>query len=161
MIHSTIEAFHFPAAAAIDDTPKFPSVMPEIIDRIRDVNSPVGEIAHLITYEIARTIVVMQSSIARCGPRSQMNSYMRQIRALQALFGQLVESHTRARCDELNLDGPKFTFVFGEIVNCFTEALEKTIRKPEKDFLNKTIMMQFRDCLAQRDEDIRRKLAKM
>lgn len=62
----------------------------------------------------------------------------------------------------LNMDGPQFLFVIGEIVKCFKEALKDATRNmPENDLLIETTMRIFTDLFANREQEIRRKAAKI
>lgn len=161
MIRTSIMAFEINPPSPNDDTLSRPSVLPEIFDLMQDPEVPIGEVLRLITIEIAHIAAAMRTCTERRAPLSQMKSNMSQIKALQLLSGTVVRTHAQSRSDELNMDGPKFKFVSSQIVDCFRDALTNVTRKPKEGFFNRTILTEFRDLLAVREPEIRRKLPKI
>jgi hypothetical protein len=161
MIRTSIMAFEINPPSPNDDTLSRPSVLPQIFDLLKDPEAPIEEVLRLITIEIAHIAAAMRTCTERRAPLSQMKSNMNQIRALQLLSGTVVKTHPQSRSDELNMDGPKFEFVSSQILACFTDALTNVTKKPKEDFFNQTILKEFRDLLAVREPEIRRKLPKI
>jgi hypothetical protein len=161
MIRTSIEGFQINPPPPIDDIPKRPSVMQEVEDLLKDPKAPLADVVRLITIEIAHLVAAMRTCSERRAPFSQVKSNMSQIRALQLISRTVVKNYARSGLDELNMDGPKFQFVFSEIVDCFTDALKNATKKPKEDYFNQIIMKEFRDLIAVREPDIRRKVAKI
>lgn len=162
MIRTSIEAFQINPIPPIDDTLRRPSVMLEISDLLKNPEAPVAEVLRLITIEITYLAIAMRTCTERGGPWSEMKSNMGQLKGLQQLSRHLVEKYARAKRDDLNMDGPKFQFVYREIKNCFREALKEAARNmPEKDIHIQTTMKIFDDLIASRSQDIRSKVAKI
>jgi len=162
MIRTSIEAFQINPPPPIDDTLRRPSVMQEIEDLLKDPKAPVADVLHLITIEIAYLVLAMRTCTERRAPFSQMKFNMSQIKALRLLSSTAVKEYARSGLDELNMDGPKFKFVYLEMVDCFREALRKATRNtPENNLLIQTTMRIFEDVIAIRKQDIQRKVAKI
>ncbi len=60
--------------------------------------------------------------------------------------------------DTLNLDGPKFQFVFAEILKLFRTALREAA---VDDLLAQNVMLQFGDLVRASDDDMRREMNKI
>jgi hypothetical protein len=91
---------------------------------IGDQNAPVGAIGRLIAGGIVDVYRRMRPAgrpaIKPLLTQQQLND---QIRAYRQVQRTLTESEARSKRDDVNMDGPKFKFVYGEIVNLFERAL--------------------------------------
>jgi hypothetical protein len=141
-------------------SPKHASVLPQILDRLEDPNAPPLEMIRLIAIEIASIVDGMQRNEEIGTPRSISKSPLEQVKALRLLSRTLLESNVPDSRDVLNIDGPKFRFVLDKICDCFTEALNRTMKQPSDGMVKGMIRREFRDLLAASEQDIRREIAK-
>jgi hypothetical protein len=81
-----------------------------------------------------------------------------QMKGYQALQKTLTDGDALSKKDALNMDGPKFKFVFKELVRLFQESMKDA--RVDED-LAQNCMMQFGDKLKSNDESIRRELSKI
>lgn len=158
MNHSSIEAVRIDPLPPSGDSAKRASLLPEIADRLEDSNISLDEITRLIAIEIVHIIEAMQSCEENGTPKSQLKSYLEQVKALRLLSRTFVESYAPAKRDVLNLAGPKFVFVFDKILECFKDALEESTGRPRDDASNQHIIRTFADLIRQRDTDIQREV---
>jgi hypothetical protein len=87
------------------------------------------------------------------GPQVDLNSRMKALRELQRT---LVESEGLSKRDQLDLEGPKFKFVLGEIVRLFQQALmDAGIDGSHAQ----SVMVRFDDLLEENGENLRRELS--
>lgn len=125
--------------------------MLDILAMIEDPERPVSEINRAIAAEIA-------SATGDIGSLEQSSGYKlsflkERVKALRELAKTLTESDVLSKKDILNFDGPKFQFVFQEIVG--------VIRKSAKDAglaedqVN-SVLRQFRDIMAQKEPELRK-----
>lgn len=131
--------------------------MARISDMVRDPETPVGDISRYIALEIARIIECMDSSdpLDHHRPMRDLND---QVKALRELQRTLTESDFLSRKDVLNLDGPKFQFMFKSIVDFFRRALTGA---GVDDGLAQSVMLQFSDLVKTNDEHLRRDINKI
>jgi hypothetical protein len=66
-----------------------------------------------------------------------------------------VEGEGLSKQDLLNLEGPKFKFIFGKIIHLFRQAL---LDAGTESFQAQGVMVQFGDLLSAHDEALRREL---
>jgi hypothetical protein len=85
-------------------------------------------------------------------PRHELND---EIKAYRELQRSLIEGEALSTKDILNLDGPKFTFVFKKIIALFQQALKDA---GVDDQLRHNIMLQFGDLVKVNEENLRREL---
>jgi hypothetical protein len=76
-----------------------------------------------------------------------------EIKAYRELQRTLTESDALSNKDTLNLDGPKFKFVFTEIIALFQQALKGA---GVDDQLAHNVVLQFRDLVKMNEENLRR-----
>lgn len=147
-------------AAASPSIPEDATGIERISLMIADPEAALPDIMRLIALEMAKVMKRMtnpeQDPLAR-GIVS-MRDLNDQIKAYRELQKTLTESDTLSKKDILNLDGPKFKFVFKELVRLFQQAMKDA--RVEED-LAQNVMMQFGDALKQNDEAIRRELNKI
>jgi hypothetical protein len=154
----SITKVHDDSAPSDAGSSKRASVLPKILDRLEDPNASAAEIIRLITNEIAIIVEGMRRNEEIGTPRSTSTSPLEQVKALRLLSTSLVESHALDSRDILNLRGPKFQFVLIEIIECFKEALNLTMKQPSDDMVKGMIMREFRDLMAGREQDIQREI---
>jgi hypothetical protein len=134
------------------------------IDRITvmiaDPESPLADITRLIALEIAGVMKKMSGigdDVLARGVTSQRD-LNDQVKAWRDLQKTLTEADALSKKDVLNLDGPKFKFVFGELVRLYRQSLKDAGLQQE---LSQNIMLQFGDLVKANDEQIRRELSRI
>jgi hypothetical protein len=111
-----------PETKAAADSDRLHNLRFEGIARmIADRHAPIWSISRKIAYLMANTIKHSKMPVRPFQrPPVDMNSRMKGLRELQKT---LVESEALTKRDQLDLDGPKFTFLLAEIVRLFERAL--------------------------------------
>jgi hypothetical protein len=143
-----------PEAKAAADSDRLQNVQFEVIAKmISDRNAPVWTISRVIAREMATTIKQAKTPV-RPFQRQQvdLNSRMKGLRELQRT---LLESEGLSKRDQLDLDGPKFRFVFAEIIRLFGQSL---MDAGADRFQVESIMVRFDNLLKENDETLRRDL---
>ena len=124
---------------------------------VRDPEIPVGAISRQISFLIASSIKF--TAAGGSGhyriPRQRVKD---QIKAYRELQRTLVEAESSSKRDVLNLDGPKFRFVFTEIIKFFGKALKDA---GTDQHVAQNIMLQFGDLVKANDDNLRRDLNKI
>lgn len=130
------------------------SKLPEIITKMRDPDSPPGEILRLIAYEIC--LIVAEGDPSR---NSQVKDRKGEMKALRALAEIVKKNAQRSKADFLNFDGPKFQFVFAWLQDQLASAAHEVLGKedPRVD----AIMKRFNELLDAEGEGIRRRTAEI
>lgn len=126
----------------------------EIITKMRDPDSPPGEILRLIAYEIC--LIVAEGDPSR---NSQVKDRKGEMKALRALAEIVKKNAQRSKADFLNFDGPKFQFVFAWLQDQLASAAHEVLGKedPRVD----AIMKRFNELLDAEGEGIRRRTAEI
>jgi hypothetical protein len=125
------------------------SMLPAILEKIHDPNYPLAEVNRLIAIEIAfvtQEMSRLRGDVER-GNHTEtflQKSYEQQVKALQALEKSLTSTDILSHRDILNFDGPKFTWLFGEIVNSFKKACQDALGKDGESMVQ-SIMKHWRD----------------
>jgi hypothetical protein len=105
-----------------------PTKLDLIIDKLNDPDFNVGEIQRDISFEIAAIIREGKAGEKERAPAEQARMWRgiwRLIKALRQLGQQTREaSLARQRGDTLDLHGPKFQFVLGELLKFFDAAMK-------------------------------------
>jgi len=144
------------ARAAIEAARTHAVRLDTIAKMIGDQNAPAGAICRLIAGGIVDVYKRMRPTgtplFKRLFTPQQLNDRVRAYRQLQRT---LIEAEAHSIRDELNMDGPKFKFVYGEIVNLFQRAL-RDAGVPDK--LAQTILLQFGESVEANDSNLRRDL---
>jgi hypothetical protein len=122
---------------------------------VADRNEPIYAIARKIATEIAATIKGMMSPVGRFQRRLRQVHFTNRMKALRELRMTLVEGEGLSKQDLLNLEGPKFKFIFGKIIHLFRQAL---LDAGTESFQAQGVMVQFGDLLSAHDEALRREL---
>lgn len=130
--------------------------MLDIINMIEDPEKPVSEINRIIAGEIA----ICTGSISTL---EQANGYKlkfltENVKALRELSKTLSESEVLSKKDVLNFDGPKFHFVFQELLGYFRKAAKDT--GMTEDQIN-SLLRNFRDQMAQKEPELRKQTEKV
>lgn len=129
------------------DTTTSISSMTRIIELIDDVKTTdLQEINRLIAREIAVTL-----SDPSVQWQAKFNT--EKIKALRELAKTLQEGETLAKRDFLNFDGPKFRYVFQEIVQTFRGSLKSSGQS--EDSINH-ILRVFREQIKARESELRK-----
>jgi hypothetical protein len=130
------------------------SKLPEIITKMRDPDSPPGEILRLIAYEIG--LIVAMGDPTR---NSRVKDHNVEVKSLRALAEIVKKNAQRSKADFLNLDGRKFQFVLTCIQDVLATAAHAVLGKtdPRVD----AIMKRFNDFLDAEGEDLRRRTAEI
>jgi len=114
-----------PEMKAAADSDRLQSCRFEVIAKmIADRRVPVWTISRKIAGEMADMIKQAKAPVRpfqRRRPQVDPNSQMKALRELQKT---LVETEGLSKKDLRDLDGPKFKFVFGEIIRLFQQALK-------------------------------------
>ena len=126
-----------------------------IAKMIADRRAPVWAISRKIAGEMANTIKQMKTPVRPFECRRTRLGVTDRIKALRELQRTLLESEGFSKEDRLDLDGPKFKFVFGEIVRLFQQAL---MDAGADRFQVESIMVRVDDLLKENDEALRRDL---
>lgn len=146
-----VEQVHIPVDKPADKANTPNARMSLMLQLIDDPDKPVSEIQRIIAAEIASvtgSISCMQESKGY-----QLKFMTEQIKALRELSKTLTEADVLSKKDILNFDGPKFQFVFNEIVAYFRKALKET-GLPE-DQIN-TVLRNFKDIMALKEPELRK-----
>lgn len=151
--------------SAFSDTPERESMLPKILEKINDPNYPLEEVNRYIAIEIAFVTQEMGTLRHRVkgGNFSEtflQKSYEQQVKALQALEKSLTSTDILRHRDLLNFDGPKFQYVFGELVNIFKLSCQDALGK-DNETMVQSIMKHYRDHLAMRESDLRKESEKI
>ena len=137
------------------------SDLPLIQELLKDPKFSVTEILRLISLEIVRVIQMIEEQRIRPSKRFKLSFCSTEIRILRALAASAQLAYRyREREDVLDLDGPKFDFVFKRILANFKEALGKALG-PNSEALTNNVLRQLRDLMAMEEPEIRRELKKM
>jgi hypothetical protein len=117
---------------------------------------PVAEISRAIAREIS-TVYDMMRETDPVIRRSQ-KELTEQVKVLQSLQRSLSDGEAQSRKDVLNFDGPKFAYVYKEIVSLFRKAM---LDQNLDSGTVQNIMLQFSDLIKAAEEGIRRELSNM
>lgn len=129
-----------------------------ISEMIADPDSMLSDIMRLIALEMAKVMKKMTVDDPLARGNTSQRDLNDQVKAYRELQRTLTESDTLSKKDTLNLDGPKFRFVFMEIIRLFKKSLGDA---GVKDELVQNIMLQFGDLVKSNDESLRRELNKI
>ena len=126
-----------------------------ISQMLADPGVPITNIGRAIALEIAGVIGKMAEdrSLRHRRPRHELND---EIKAYRELQRSLIEGEALSTKDILNLDGPKFKFVFGEMIGFFQQALKGA---GVDDQLAHNVVLQFGDLVKMNEENLRRELS--
>jgi len=135
------------------------SMLPQILEKIHDPNFPLAEVNRLIAIEIAfiaQEMARLRGEVKH-GNHSEtflQKSYEANIKALAQLEKSLTSTDILSHRDILNFDGPKFVWLFGEVVNSFKKACQDALGR-DNETMVQSIMKHWRDELSVRESDWR------
>ena len=136
---------------------RIPSVrMLEIRDMIEDPNQGVAEINRNIAGEIAS--VTADISCIEQSSAYKLKFFTEQIKALRELSKTLSESEVLSKKDILNFDGPKFQYVFQEIVGVVRKSAKES--GLSEDQIN-AMLRSFRDTMSLKEPELRKQTEKV
>jgi hypothetical protein len=151
----TVEQVEVPAAPKRDER-MATARMQEILEMIEDPNKPVGEIHRFIAGEIAA--VTGSISCLEQVSGYKLKFMTEQVKALRELSKTLSEAELMSNKDSLNFDGPKFQYVFQELMGAFRKAAKDT--GLTEDQIN-SLLRNFRDVMAQKEPELRKQTEKV
>jgi hypothetical protein len=129
-----------------------------ILLALSDPNMPIGETSRLITIEIASVYAEMTQIEEDPTNRMKMKSLHDQARLLRELQKSLTESDILSKKDILSIDGPKFQFVFLEIMGYFKTAIKEA---GFDEAASTNIIRQFEDIVRINEEKLRKDVDKI
>ena len=130
--------------------------MVEIIDLISNPEKPVSEINRIIAGEIA--VATGEISCLEQANGYRLKFLTELVKALRELSKTLSESEALSKRDILNFDGPKFQFVFQELIGAFRKAAKES--GLSEDQIN-ALLRNFRDIMAQKEPELRKQTEKV
>jgi hypothetical protein len=150
--------------ASIDKAERI-STLPLILEKIHDPNYPLEEVNRLIAIEIAFVAQEMRDLCNKVHLSNQAETFLQksfeqQVKALQALEKSLTSTDILRQRDVLNLDGPKFEYVFGELVSLFKRSCQEALGKENETMVN-SIMKHYRDGIAMMEPELRKNVDKV
>jgi hypothetical protein len=124
-----------------------------------DDATPVAEIMRCIALEIVDVMAQMADDSPRDPLRKRTQKDLNDhIKALRDLQKTLTEAEMFSKRDSLNFDGPKFKYVFSELIKLFKQTMQD--QKIDDDTVSVT-MLTFKDNISAHEEQMRRELKKM
>jgi hypothetical protein len=132
--------------------------MTKILEMLDCEEQKPAEVSRLIAIEIASVIEKMNYD----DPLKRNNRSMRDlndhVKALRELQRTLTESDTLSRKDHLDMDGPKFKFVFRFMIETFQKALKEA---NVDESIAKNVLLNFGDAVKTSEDTLRRELNKI
>lgn len=128
----------------------------KITNMIKDPIKPVADINRLIAAEHA-------SITAEIAGLTKSNGYKlkfltEQVKALRELAKSLAENEVLAKKDILNFDGPKFQYVYNEVVSTFRKSLKESGLQESQ--VNE-VLRNFRDFMSLKELELRKQTEKI
>lgn len=137
------------------------SFLPVIQEKLNDAKCSTSELLRLISAEIAQLIV--EIGVHQEDPQAgyRLPIFRGQLKTLRALAGSLLRIEAqRKKEDQLDFDGPKFRYVFGELVKCLEQAMQETLGQNDPAAIQ-TAKRHFRDIITMREPDLRLEVKRM
>ncbi len=132
--------------------------MVEIVGLIDDPEASLADISKLIALEIASVIQLMGTNDPAHRKGRSFRDLNDHVKALRELQRTLTEADELSKKDVLNLDGPKFQFIFNKLMDYIKKAMKDYAIQ---DDVIKQVMLGFGDMLKENDEVLRRDLNKI
>lgn len=130
--------------------------MGDILEMIEVPETPVSEINRVIAGEIAAATGEIASLEQSSGYK--LKFLMEQVKALRELSKTLSEAEVLSKKDILNFDGPKFQYVYQELIGIFKKSIKDA--GMTEDQAN-TVLRNFRDMMAQKEPELRKSTEKI
>lgn len=143
-----------------DPEPQRESRLPAIVEKLGDPQFSAAELQHLILEEKVLVVEEMRKYERRPDGAPKVRYGAQLLKALDTLGKQLQRSDATRNHDGLNLDGPQFRFVFGELIDQFKEAARAALGK-NSDTMVQSIMKHWRDLFIASEASIRSELKKI
>lgn len=129
-----------------------------IVQMIQDPEVPLADTTRLIALQIAGVMKKMTIDDPLSRGAISQRDLNDQVKAYRELQRTLTESDALSKKDTLNLDGPKFKFIFKELIRFFRQSLKDAGVDAD---LVQNIMLQFGDIVKANDDNLRRELNKI
>ena len=130
--------------------------MKEILELISDPQKAVGDINRLVAGELAVVTNLMSQLSQTDGYK--LKFFSERIKALRELSKTLAESEAISKRDILNFDGPKFQYVFQELIASFKKAMKEAgIQETSAN----EVLRNFRDIMAMKEVELRKQTEKV
>jgi hypothetical protein len=137
------------------------SSIPFIVEKLEDPNYSATEVLQLISVELVHLCQEIGAHQKDATAGYMLRTFRARFKALRALADLIRRTETvRTKEDHLDFDGAKFLYVFGELLKCFDEAIQKTLGWNDR-MTEQTAMRNFRDIVARREPEWRRAVARM
>jgi len=136
------------------------SKMLEIIEKLGLPDFRAVEVHRLIAVETALVTRAMGEDKDNSDAATVLKEGAARVKALRALANAVEKVDSLTKRDELNFDGPKFKFVFDELLQYFEDAAKEALGKNCGDLVLR-IMKTFRDVIAMKEAELRRRTAKI
>jgi hypothetical protein len=150
-----------PICEALPEGKGTDSFIPTIIQKLEDPNYSASEVLHLISMELVHLCLEIGAHEKDAAANYILRAFRAQFKALRALADSIRRTEAlRKKEDHLDFDGAKFLYVFGELLKCFDEAIQKTLGWNDRT-TEQTAMRNFRDIVATRESEWRRAVARM
>lgn len=156
-----------PVVVAVEETvlASIPATAPasakrvqRIYDMIAAEDTPIADVLRQIALEMADVMRKMTADDPLERGTVSLRDLNEQMKSWQVLQKTLTESDEMSRRDTLNLDGPKFRFIFLKLIGFFEKALKDGGVTEDQ---TRNIMLQFGDMVKSNDDAIRRELSKI
>lgn len=125
--------------------------MTDILAMIEDPDKPVSDINRVIAGEIASTTGEISCLAQASGYK--LKFLTERVKALRELSKTLSEAEVLSKKDILNFDGPKFQYVFQEIIGVVRKSARDSGLTEEQ--VN-SMLRSFRDSMALREPELRK-----
>jgi len=136
----------------------FKSRMQDILDAMEDANYNPSEILKLIALEQAAVVNQMSSQKTEFSIGGQGKRLDTKMKALTELRKTVQEAEELSKKDILNIDGPKFEFVFNLLCEWMAESVISNGLTPEQA---NNIMKTFRDKVTTGEIQMRKDVEKL
>ncbi len=134
------------------------SKMPEIIEKLNSPDFDLAEVNRLIAIQIALIARAMNDH-DNSAAGTALNEGPAKIAALRALARAAEKAESLENREVFYFDGPKFQFVFDELLHCYEKAATEVAGKGTA--LQQRFIKNFRDKIAIKETEIRHKTAKI
>jgi hypothetical protein len=151
----TVETVEVPKGKPTSDG-KLSERILEILGMINNPNKGVADINRMIAGEIATA--TGDISLLAQTDGYKLKFLTERIRALRDLSKTLTETEILSKKDILNFDGPKFQFVFQEMIGAIRKSAKET--GLAEDQIN-TLLRNFRDTVTQMEPELRKQTEKI
>jgi hypothetical protein len=132
----------------------------EIKSKMNDETTPLVDICRLINRQLLEVGMRVRDQKAANTVAWQQKQVEQELKVLTALQKGVSDSDMLAKRDTLNFDGPKFQFVFDELLSYFEQAVKDAMGK-SGEAMSQSIIKHFRDIIAMKEAHLRRETAKI